>query len=114
MHIGYWLQWDNVFWNQSGLLREAPGARPGAKQGVASGIAAGGIGDLEDGTYFRRIRPFLEGTLWETTEYRLNLALENNQFSSSGLDEVWVGQNYIPAIGTVRFGHVKTVQGFEA
>src|SRR6266446_1806374 len=46
LHLGGWVQYDNVFWNQSGLLRLAPGARPGAKQGVASGAALGGIGDL--------------------------------------------------------------------
>jgi phosphate-selective porin OprO/OprP len=114
MHIGSWVQYDNIFWEQSSALRNAPGARPGHAQGVASGIAAGGIGDLQDGTYFRRIRPFVEGTFWENYEYRLNLALENNQFSSAGLDEFWVAVNKIPLIGTVRVGHVKTANGFEA
>jgi phosphate-selective porin OprO/OprP len=113
MHIGSWVHYDNVFFDQSGGLRVIPGARPGRAQGVASGVAAGGIGDLEDGTYFRRIRPFVEGTLWETGEYRLNLALENDQFSTSGLDEFWVGLNKIPVIGTIRIGHVKTPMGLE-
>jgi phosphate-selective porin OprO/OprP len=114
MHPGFWAQWDNVFWQQSGLLRTPPDGRPGAKQGVASGVSEGGIGNLQDGEFFRRIRPFLEGTLWENVEYRLILALENNQFQTSGLDEFWVGVNYIPVVGTVRFGHVKTPMGFEA
>ena len=113
MHIGSWVQYDNVFWDQSGGLRVPPGARPGHNQGVASGIAAGGIGDLEDGMFFRRIRPFIEGTFWENYEYRLNLALENDQFSTSGLDEFWVAANRIPVIGTVRVGHVKNAVGFE-
>src|SRR5207244_5978102 len=95
-------------------LRLAPGARPGPKQGVASGVAAGGIGDLEDGTYFRRIRPFMEGTFAENFEYRLNLALENDQFETAGLDEFWVAVNNIPLIGTIRVGHIKTVNGLEA
>lgn len=114
MHIGSWVQYDNVFWEQTPDLRKLPGARPGHAQGVASGIAAGGIGDLEDGTYFRRIRPFIEGTFWENYEYRLNLALENNQFSTSGLDEFWMAVNKIPVIGTIRVGHVKNASGFEA
>jgi len=114
MHPGFWLQYDNVFWDQSSALTKAQGARSGPKQGVASGASQAGIGDLEDGTYFRRIRPFLEGTLWETYEYRLNLALENNQYSTTGLDEVWVGANQIPVVGTVRVGHVKNANGFEA
>jgi phosphate-selective porin OprO/OprP len=114
MHIGSWVQYDNVFWDQSGSLRTAPGTRPGHTLGVASGIATGGIGDLQDGTYFRRIRPFVEGTFWENYEYRLNLALENNQFSTAGLDEFWVAVNKIPVIGTIRVGHVKNAIGFEA
>ena len=113
MHPGIWMQYDNVFWDQSPLLRTAPGARPGAKQGVASGVAANGIGDLEDGTYFRRIRPFVEGTMWETIEYRLILALENEQVNTSGLDEFWVAGTKIPLIGTIRVGHVKnSMSGF--
>ena len=79
----------------------------------ASGDNLGGIGDLQDGDYFRRIRPFAEGTFWETGEYRLILALENNQFNTAGLDEFWVGETKIPVIGTVRVGHVKTPMGLE-
>jgi phosphate-selective porin OprO/OprP len=114
MHIGYWVQYDNVWWTQSPLLRVAPDGRPGAKQGVASGVSMGGIGDLEDGMFFRRIRPFLEGTFWENGEYRLNLALENNQFSSAGLDEFWMGFRNVPLIGRINFGHVKNALGLEA
>jgi phosphate-selective porin OprO/OprP len=116
MHIGEWTQFDNVFWTQSAHpdLRTPADGRPGAKQGVASGANLGGIGDLQDGTFFRRIRPFLEGTFWETGEYRLILAMENDQFSTEGLDEFWVGLKDIPLIGTVRLGHVKTPMGLEA
>ena len=80
---------------------------------IASGDLSGGIGDLQDGGYFRRIRPFVEGTFWETGEYRLIAALENNQFSTTGLDEFWVGETKIPVIGSVRVGHVKTPMGLE-
>jgi phosphate-selective porin OprO/OprP len=114
MHIGSWVHEDNVFWDQSKALRVPPGARPGHNRGVASGIAANGIGDLEDGTFFRRVRPFLEGTFYEVYEYRLNLGLENTQFSETGFDEFWVAVNRIPVIGTVRVGHVKNAVGFEA
>jgi phosphate-selective porin OprO/OprP len=113
MHIGYWVQEDNVFWDQSAPLRTPPGARPGHNRGVASGIAAGGIGNLEDGTFFRRVRPYLEGTIYDVYEYRLNLALENDQFSETGFDEFWVAINKIPLIGTIRIGHVKNAVGFE-
>jgi phosphate-selective porin OprO/OprP len=113
MHSGLFMSYDNVFWDQSPQLVKAPGARPGPKQGVASGVAANGIGDLEDGTYFRRIRPQIEGALWDTFAYRFSLSLENIQYSTVGLDEFWVAANYIPVIGTVRVGHVRNCMGFE-
>ena len=56
----------------------------------------------------------MEGTFFEVGEYRLILALENDQFNTTGLDEFWVGINKIPFIGTVRVGHVKTPMGLEA
>ena len=55
----------------------------------------------------------MEGTFWETYEYRLNFAFENNQYSTVGLDEFWIGDNKLPVIGTVRVGHVKTPMGLE-
>jgi len=113
-HIGGWIQYDNVFWDQSPALLAAPGSRPTmAKQGVASGPVTGGIGDLEDGTYFRRIRLMTDGVFFENYEYTLILALENDQYSTIGLDEFWVGAKDIPLIGTARLGHVKNASGFE-
>ncbi len=35
MHLGAWMQLDNVFWDQSTALKTSPGARPGHPQGVA-------------------------------------------------------------------------------
>ena len=113
MHPGMWIQWDNVWFGQSKSLLPPPGARPGHAQGVASGVATGGIGPLQDGTFFRRIRPFVEGTAWDVIEYRLELAAENDQFTTEGLDEFWIGVNRIPFLGTVRVGHVKTPMGLE-
>ncbi len=113
MHIGGWAQWDNVWFGQSTSLLPPAGARPGRAQGVASGVAQGGIGHLQDGTFFRRIRPFVEGTAWDLIEYRFVLAAENDQFTAEGLDEFWIGVNRIPFLGTVRVGHVKTPMGLE-
>jgi phosphate-selective porin OprO/OprP len=123
MHWGAWAQYDNVWWTQQANLVPAPAGRPvagaagaayRAATGTVSGPAVNGIGDLQDGTYFRRIRPFVEGTVWENGEYRLILALENMQFNTTGLDEFWIGWNNIPVIGTVRAGHVKSTIGLEA
>jgi phosphate-selective porin OprO/OprP len=114
MHIGGWAQWDNVWFDQSPSLKAAPITRtPVNTPGFAGGVAGGGIGDLQDGEFFRRIRTFFEGTFWEQGEYRLILALENNQFQTVGLDEFWFGAKDIPIIGSVRVGHVKTPMGLE-
>ncbi|MGA2616245.1 MAG: porin [Thermoguttaceae bacterium] len=114
MHIGGWMQFDNVWWQQSPGTFAARAAKfTPPVGGPVNGPNDGGIGELADGEYFRRIRPFVEGTFWETGEYRLILALENDQASTSGLDEFWVGGHDIPFIGTVRVGHVKTPMGLE-
>jgi phosphate-selective porin OprO/OprP len=113
MHIGGWVQEDNVWWDQAEDLRAPPGARPGHAQGVASGAAADGIGELSDGEYFRRIRLSFEGTYWENGEYRFNPAFENDQFTTVGLDEFWFGAKDLPIVGSFRLGHVKDPIGLE-
>jgi phosphate-selective porin OprO/OprP len=113
MHIGAWMQFDSIWWNQAANMRTAQDGRAGPAQGVASGASLGGIGSLQDGVFFRRIRPFIEGTFFEVFEYRLNIALENNQFQSTGLDEYWAGVNKLPLIGTARIGHLKNAMGLE-
>jgi phosphate-selective porin OprO/OprP len=118
MHLGGWVQWDNVWWNEPASLRVIQG-KAGNQAGIASGAASGGLnngnfGSLQDGEYWRRLRLVQEGSFWETGEYRFNWAFENDQFSTLGLDELWVGQNQIPVIGSLRLGHVKTPMGLEA
>ena len=93
--------------NQNALL-----ASQNAGGGINSGTATNPNG-LQDGDYFRRLRIVQEGTFWETGEYRFNWALERDVYDTVGLDEMWVGQNKIPVIGTVRVGHVKNAIGLE-
>ena len=87
-------------------MRNRPGHRTaGPGQGVASGATLGGIGDLQDGVYFRRIRPNFEGTFWENGEYRFIPAFENNQFQTAGID--------LPRVSLQQFtagGHVPVKQ----
>ncbi len=114
MHLGAWMQFDNVWWNMSpGTFAARSAHFTPPVGGPANGPNDGGLGELADGEYFRRLRPFAEGTFWETGEYRLILALENDTASTSGLDEFWVGQHDIPLLGTCRVGHVKTPMGLE-
>jgi phosphate-selective porin OprO/OprP len=98
-HIGVRFQLDDVWWNQSPALLATP--------------SHGGIGDLQDGVFFRRIRPSWDGQAWEIMEWNVELALEQIQNDVIDLDEVWVGLMNLPVIGTVRIGHLKTPQGFE-
>jgi phosphate-selective porin OprO and OprP len=114
MHIGGWTQYDNVWWGQSRILTTPKGPNAGAAQGVLSGASVGGINDLEDGMYFRRIRYMMDGKFWENYEYTLILALENITFATIGLDEFWVGATNIPYLGTIRAGHIKAAHGLEA
>jgi phosphate-selective porin OprO/OprP len=114
MHPGIFVHYDSVWVGSSNPAVTNPkGAYAGPAQGVASGNTLGGMGTVQDGTEFRRIRPFLEGTYWETGEYRLTLALANDQYGTVGLDEFWVGTKDIPVINTVRIGHVKEGLGLE-
>jgi phosphate-selective porin OprO/OprP len=100
MHFGFQAQWDNVAWRQNSLNT------------ISS--SSGGIGPLDDGDYWRRIRPTVDGTFFENYEYRISLALENDQFSTVGLAENWVGINNIPVIGTIRAGRVRDPIGLES
>jgi phosphate-selective porin len=116
MHLGGWLQWDNVWWDQSQALKAkqgAAGSTGSSTAGVASGATQGGIGDLEDGEFFRRLRLVMEGTFWEQGIYRINWAFENDQLDTTGLDEVWFGGQNFPVIQEVRLGHVKCPMGLE-
>jgi phosphate-selective porin OprO and OprP len=97
-HIGYRFQLDNVYFDQSTFNRKSPPT---------------GIGDLQDGTFFRRSRPSFDGTAWEVVEFNCELALEQVEKSVPNFDEVWVGLQKVPFIGTIRVGHIKVTQGFE-
>ena len=99
MHLGGWVQYDNVWWDNPAALTGAKGGANNntSSPALASGIAGGGIGTLQDGDSWRRLRIVQEGTFWETGEYRFNWAFENDQFSTVGLDEMWIGYNKIPS-----------------
>jgi phosphate-selective porin OprO/OprP len=96
-HIGVRFQLDSVWFDQDHRL-SAP---------------AGGIGDLEDGVFFRRIRPSWDGQAYEVFEWNVELLLENLGHNVIGLDDVWAGVQKLPLIGTARIGHMHLPQGLE-
>ena len=95
-HAGFRFQQDNVFWTQT-----------------TASLKASQLGDLQDGSFFRRVRPSFDGTLWEVVEFNCEIALEQVQNGVTNEDEVWVGVKSIPIIGAVQVGHMKVPQGFE-
>jgi Phosphate-selective porin O and P len=102
---------DNYWFNQSpGLHAARTGVAPAAP---FSGPSKGGIGELEDGDYFRRLRIQFEGGFSEVFQYNLVFKLEDSEFSQVGLDEFWVGMAKVPVLGCVRVGNVKIAEGLE-
>jgi phosphate-selective porin OprO/OprP len=101
-HIGFFFQWDTSYFTQSANLRPVSQ-----------------LGDFQDGTFFRRMRPLWDGQAYDTIEWNVILALEQlNSSPANGvglinLDEVWVGVFNIPYLGRVRVGHMKVPQGLE-
>jgi phosphate-selective porin OprO/OprP len=92
-HMGVRFQLDNVFFNQS--------------------IPTTQIEKLQDGVFFRRVRPSWDGQAWEIMEWNVELALEQIQNDVINMDECWVGLMNLPWLGSTRIGHIKTPQGFE-
>jgi phosphate-selective porin OprO/OprP len=101
-HLGFYMQWDSVWFGQNAFLREP-----------------GQLGDLQDGTYFRRIRPLWDGRAWDFVEWNVILALEQvngsalNGGANINVDEMWAGVYGLPLIGRIRGGHLKINQGLE-
>ncbi len=96
LHVGGRIQTDSVWWTQSNAI--SPQNQ---------------VGELFDGTYFRRVRLNLDGKFQEVFEYNFEYAFENTQQLMTGLDEMWVGVTQLPFLGSIRIGHLKVPQGLE-
>jgi len=95
-HAGFRFQLDTAYWTQT-----------------SASLKAAQLGDLQDGTFFRRVRPSFDGTMWEIIEYNVEPAFEQVQNGVPNFDDVSVSISKLPIIGTVRIGHQKVPQGFE-
>ena len=105
-HFGGRFQFQSVWWAQDPTLRGPP---PG-NGGVPQQGATGGVGPLDDGTFFRRVRLRSDGVAYETFEYVLEVNLE--QLNVVTFDHMWFGarDDYW---GTLRVGQMKVPQGME-
>ena len=97
----------------------ADGAWYTAGQGLQA--FAGGTGKFNDGVNMRRLRFFLEGTVYKNVDYKLEIEFMNG-FSSAGLTgpvsastvsnspgptDAWITVKQVPLLGNVRIGNQK-------
>jgi phosphate-selective porin OprO/OprP len=109
IHIGGRVMFESVWFRQPGnLLGTAPGNAgvPGA-----TSLANGGVGVLEDGTFFRRVRFKADGTAYGTKEFNLEVNFENINLIT--FDHAWAGWKDVPLLNTVRIGQHKVPFGLE-
>lgn len=62
------------------------------------------VGELEDGTEFRRARLYVSGELWELVEFKAQYDFTGG---STKFNDAYLGLIDLPAIGGVRVGHFK-------
>ena len=96
LHVGAEFMEDSVWFTQS------PALKPAAQ-----------VGDLQDGTFFRRIRIFMDGSAWQVFEWTLIFAVEQVKEGIPNLSEFWVGEKDIPWVGRARVGQLRLPQGLE-
>jgi phosphate-selective porin OprO/OprP len=107
IHIGGRLQFDSVWWRQPDFLKGPP---PG-NGGVPDQGPGGGVGPLDDGTFFRRVRLRTNGVGYELVEYDIEVDFE--QLNQITFDHLWVGFKGLPFLGTLRIGQQKVPQGMD-
>ena len=107
VHLGGRFQFQTVFWNQPAYLK-GPAPQNG---GIPASVKGDGVGTLDDGAFFRRVRFRADGTAYENVEFVTEVDFE--QLNLVTFDHVWAGMKDIPFLGTVRVGQHKVPQGME-
>ncbi len=106
-HFGGRLQAESVWWGQSARLKGAP---PG-NGGIPASGRGDGVGVLDDGSFFRRVRLRGDGTAYENFEFVLEIDFE--QLNYITYDHLWFGMKDVPFLGTVRVGQHKVPMGMD-
>ena len=106
-HVGGTVHYDSA-WYQASPLLELP-------------LVRGGTGRFVDGTNLRRARIFLEGTLYQSVDYKFEMEFANGFFARSagtaggvldvtnspGPTDAWITVKDVPVLGNVRIGSQK-------
>jgi phosphate-selective porin OprO/OprP len=106
IHLGGRVMAQNSFWSQSPDLRGPPPGNGGIQQ---SGLGAG-VGPLDDGFFFRRVRLRSDGVGYGCVEYAFEVDFEQLNFIT--FDHMWIGVTDADW-GTFRVGQHKVPQGLE-
>lgn len=109
IHLGGRLQFENVLWSQPTSLKGSPPGNGGIP--AATPTSGTGVGALDDGMFFRRVRLRSDGTGYGVVEYQFEVDFE--QLNYITYDNLWVGFKDVPFLGTVRVGQHKVPQGLE-
>ena len=110
IHVGGRFEFNSVWWQQPQSLMGLPTGPGGIPAAVPGGIGVG-LGMLDDGSYFRRVRFRADGTAYELVEFAQEVDFENLNYIT--FDHLWVGPKEVPFLGTVRVGQHKVPQGLE-
>jgi phosphate-selective porin OprO/OprP len=107
IHLGGRIHADSVWWRQPVYLKGPP---PG-NGGIPNSNPGDGVGPLDDGFFFRRVRIRADGTVSQHVEFMFEYDFENlNQIA---FDHMWVGLKDLPVINTIRIGQMKVPQGLD-
>jgi phosphate-selective porin OprO and OprP len=106
-HLGGRFQFEPIWWAQPQSLK---GPAPG-NGGLPASAAGAGVGTLDDGIFFRRVRFRTDGVVYEKFEYQMEVNFEQLNFIT--YDHLWFGVKDVPLLGTVRIGQHKVPQGLE-
>lgn len=106
-HFGGRFQGEGTWWAEPERLQ---GPAPGNGGIPVSGRGAG-VGSLDDGIFFRRVRLRADGVAYENLEFILEVDFE--QLNYVTYDHLWFGYKDVPYLGTVRVGQHKVPQGMD-
>ncbi len=69
------------------------------------------VGELEDGTEFRRARIYMAGQIYDDIIFKVNYDFAGD--GNSEFRDVWIGMKNVPIVGNVKVGHFKEPFGMD-